>query len=217
MDFLTYKKFHESEGAEALTQILKDNKIEFEVTEDRDSLDSLYGDRHLNRQIFVKVKKTDFSKVDAILATDSEKHLGTVGEEHYLYEFTEEELFDILSKPDEWSELDFQLAKKILKERGKEINNETIDLLRKQRINELAKPEDSSKVWIYAGYLFALLGGLLGIFMGLALITTKKTLPNGQRVYTYSLEHRNHGTRILIIGIIMFLISLVIRIMTAEF
>lgn len=217
MDFLTYKKFHEQESVEALTQILNDNQIEFEVTEDRDSLDSLYGDKHLNRQFFVKIRRDDFSIVDSILLMDSEKYLVTADKGHYLYEFTDEELFDILSKPDEWNEFDFQLAKKILNERGKEINNETIELLKKQRINELAKPEDSSKVWIYAGYLFALLGGLLGIFMGLALITTKKTLPNGQRVYTYSSRHRKHGTRIFVIGIIMFLISLVTKIATTEF
>lgn len=217
MEFLTYKKYHERERAEALMQVLEDNQIEFEVTEHRESLDALYGDKQLGQQYFVKIKRSDFSKVDLILAEHGEKGIETVDKEHYLYEFTDEELFDILSKPDEWNEFDFHLSKKILKERGKEINDETIELLKKQRINELAKPEDSSKSWIYAGYLFALLGGLLGIFMGYALTTSKKTLPNGQKVFTYSPMHRKHGARILIVGIIMFLVSLFIKIATTEY
>ncbi len=217
MDFLTYKKFHDQESVDALTQMLNDNQIEYQVSEDRDSLDALYGDKHLNRHFFVKIKKSDFAKADSILMIAGETNLQHTDQEHYLYGFTDDELFDIISKPDEWNTFDFQLAKKILRDRGKEVNNETIELLKQQRINELAKPEDSSDAWIYAGYLFAMLGGLLGIFMGLSLATTKKTLPNGQKVYTYSERHRKHGTRIWIIGTLMFLLSLVIKISTMEF
>lgn len=218
MDFLTYKKFYEQDRAEALAIVLQNNGIKFEITEDRESLDSmLIGDKHFNLYYFVKLKKEDFAKADSLLANESEKELEIVDKDHYLYEFTDEELFDILSKPDEWNAFDYQLSKKILIERGKEIDNETIDLLKKQRITELSKPEDSSKAWIYAGYLSAMLGGLIGIFMGIAIISATKTLPNGQKIYTYSVGHRKHGTRILIIGTIMFMISLFIRIATTEF
>jgi hypothetical protein len=212
MEFPTYKTFHESESVEAFTQILKDNQIEFQITEDRNSLDSLYrGGKQLNESFFVKIRKEDFPKVDAILLRDSEKELETVDNEHYLYGFTDEELFDIVSKADEWNAFDFQLAKKILKERGKEINDDVIGLLKKQRLTELSKSEDQPISWIYAGYIFSILGGLLGIFMGLALMTSKKTLPNGERVHTYSIGHREHGVRIFIIGIIMFIVWLAVR------
>src|SRR5687767_8283569 len=192
MEFLTYKKYHEQERVDALTQILTENGIEFEITEDRESLDSLYGDKHFSRQFFVKIKRDDFAKADAALAHVTIAELETVDKDHYLYGFSDEELFDILSKPDEWNEFDYQLSKKILNERGKEINTDTIELLKKQRIKELAKPEEQQKAWIYAGYLLALLGGLIGIFIGLHLNTFKKTLPNGQRVYGHTAEDRQH-------------------------
>jgi hypothetical protein len=121
-------------------------------------------------------------------------------------------LFDILSKPDEWNEFDYQLSGLILRERGKEISSDTIDLLRKQRINELSKPDEGHRNWMYAGYIFALLGGLLGVFIGWHLSTFKKTLPNGQRVNGYNAQDRRHGRRIFIIGIIMFFISVMITI-----
>lgn len=217
MEYFTYKKFYEQDRVGALTEMLKDNRIEFEVTEDRESLDSLYGANHFKRQFYVKIKKEDFTKADLILLNESEKLLDTVGSDHYLYEFTDEELFDILSKPDEWNELDYQLAKRLLRERGKEINDEVIGLLRKQRIRELAKPEDGHKSWIYGGYLFAFLGGFLGIFLGWHLYTSKRILPNGQRVFGYSEKDRRHGVRILIISIIMFIATVMFKIATTEY
>ncbi|HEY0656350.1 MAG TPA: hypothetical protein VGD65_24625 [Chryseosolibacter sp.] len=217
MEFSTYKTFYEQDSAIALADILKANNIDYEIAEDRESLDSLYGDKHLSRQFLVKLKKDDFARVDALVLASVEEQVTSIDRDHYLFQFTDDELFEILTKPDEWSALDFQLAKKILKERGKDINETTIALLRTQRINELAKPEDGPKAWIYAGYVFAVLGGLIGVCMGLALMTAKKTLPNGQRVYTYSEDHRAHGTRIFFIGATMFAISLIVRIATADF
>lgn len=217
MEFLTYKKFTDRESLDSLTQILTDNGIEFEVTEDRESLDSLYGQKPFDKYYFVKIKQVDFAKADSIVSKMTEPELHQVDKDHYLFGFSDEELFEILTKPDEWNEFDYQLSKKILKERGKDINTDTIDLLKKQRINELAKPEESHKTWIYAGYIFALLGGLLGIFIGWHLSTFKKTLPNGQRVYGHNESDRRNGTRIMIIGIVMLVVSLAIRISQEEF
>ena len=211
MGLLVYKRFYEQERANGLTELLADNGIEFELTEDKENLDALYGDKQFSKQYFVKIKADDFKNVDSILLNLSEKELETVDKDHYLFGFTDEELFEIISKPDEWNEFDFQLAKKILRERGKEINQNTIDLLKKQRLNDLAKPEEGQRNWIYAGYIFALLGGLIGVFIGWHLSTYRKTLPNGQQVYGYKQEDRKHGRRIWIIGAIMFIVSLTIR------
>ena len=216
MGFLVYKRFYEQERASGLTEILAENGIEFEVTEDRESLDSLYGDKHFSKQYFVKISGDDFEKVDSILLSLSEKELETVDKEHYLYGFTDQELFEIVSKPDEWNEFDLQLAQKILKEKGKEIGQETIKLLKKQRINELARPEEGQRNWIYAGYIFALLGGIFGVFIGWHLSTYKKTLPNGQQVYGYKQEDRKHGRRIWILGTIMLVLWLAIRFSNLE-
>jgi hypothetical protein len=216
MKFLVYKKFNEQEKVTQLTEILAENGIAFEVTEDRESLDSLYGDKHFKKQYFVKINGEDFSRADSLLERLTENQLAAVDKDHYLFSFTDEELFDIVSKPDEWNDFDYQLAKKILKDRGKEINQGTIDLIKNQRLKELAKPEEGQKNWIYAGYLFAMLGGLLGIFIGWHLNTFKKTLPNGQQVYGYNSNDRKHGGRILLIGIVMFCVSVILRLAAME-
>ena len=211
MEFSIYKKFYEKERADSLSKILADNGIASEMTEDGENLDSLYGDKQFSRQFFVKIKQSDFEQANAILLKLNESELETVDKDHYLFGFADEELFEILSKPDEWNEFDFLLAKKILKERGKEINTETVDLLKKQRIKELATPEGSQRNWIYAGYVLALFGGLLGIFIGWHLSSFKKTLPNGQRVYAYTEQDRRGGTRLLIVSTVMFLLWLIAR------
>src|SRR5260221_4377450 len=122
MEFINYKKYYEQERADALKQILQENNIEFETEEERESLDTLYGDKHFLKQFFIKIKQEDFLKADAVLKELSLKELATVDKDHYLFEFSDEELFEIISKPDEWNEFDFELAKKILGDRGKTIN-----------------------------------------------------------------------------------------------
>jgi len=104
-----------------------------------------------------------------------------------------------------------------LKERGKEISPEMIEQIKKERIIELSKPEESQTSWIISGYVFALLGGLLGIFIGWYLSTHKKTLPNGNRIYVYSAIDRKHGSRILIVGVIFLTFWLIMKLLKSYF
>ena len=214
MSRVTYRKFFEPEQANALIEILKQNGIEYEVAEDRESLDSLYGDKQFKQQYFIKIKQADFAAVDNILLSNSREHLDTVEKDHYLFSFTNQELYDILSKQDEWSEFDVLLAQQILKERGEVVDSKKITQLKEQRIQELAKPDETTSKWIFAGYLLAFLGGLLGIFIGWHLRTFKKTLPNGERVYGYNVRDRTDGNRILFIAVISFAISVLTIIFT---
>jgi hypothetical protein len=217
MELVIYKKFFEQDQVNGLVDILKENKIPYLVSEDRESLDSLYGDKQFKQQYFVKIKKADFETVDNILINQAHEHLDTVDKDHYLFTFSNEELYDILSKPDEWSEFDFLLAQKILKDKGEQIDKEKIKKLKNERISELAKPDEKNKGWIYAGYILAFLGGLLGLFIGWHLSTFKKTLPNGERVYGYNVNDRSHGNRILIIGLVMLIFWLGLRIIGPEY
>jgi len=210
---VVYKQFIEPGQAKELTSVLSDHGIKFEVSESTDSLPSFYGDNSFNKQYSVKIHKEDFAKVDSVLLQLGDRDSQAVSKDHYLFSFNQEELFDVINKPDEWSELDFQLARNILKERGREITDDTIELLRAQRLKDLAKPDESSKSWIFAGYLFAFLGGYIGIFMGISMVTAKKSLPNGQKVAAYSSNVRRHGKRIIIISISMITISLSIRLL----
>lgn len=138
--------------------------------------------------------------------------LKSMNKDHYLFEFPNEELYEILTKPDEWNSFDYKLAQLILKDRDQDINEDFFHSLKKKRIAELSKPDKGQDFWIISGYIFSLLGGFLGILIGWFLWTMKKTLPNGEKVYIYSDPDRRHGRRIFTIGIVVAPVALLLKI-----
>jgi len=207
MGYSVYKKYFEAEQAEAMADLLKKHNIDFEISQDRDSLDSLYGDNHFKTVYFVKLEPAFFEAADNLLLAESENEANQDDPDHYLHSFTDDELVEILEKPDEWNALDYQRARKILEVRGKKIDIKVIESFKSKRIKELAKPEEVLPVWIHIGYFLVALGGVVGLFIGWHLYASKKTLPDGRQIYTYKADDRKHGMRIIILGVIMFLIS----------
>ena len=126
-----------------------------------------------------------------------------------ILKFSDEQLAEIIIKRDEWSKFDFVLAKKLLKDKGKEITNEQIILLRKQRIEELAKPEQMLPVWLIFGYLASLTGGFAGVIIGWIILTQKKILPDGSSVYGYQASDRKHANRIMLIGVVVLAFAII--------
>jgi hypothetical protein len=216
MEFITYRRFTEEGLAKELVSLLEKNGIAYHLSDEQKTLEYLYGSNQYAKSFFVSIKKEDFPVADAILLNNSSEYINSIDKNHYLFGFSDEELLEILAKPDEWSELDYQLAQKILRDKGKDISENTLQQLKNNRLKELTAPDKNQKKWIIAGYIIALLFGLLGIFIGWHLYTFKKTLPSGERMYAYSKADRKHGERILVIGMVIFAISIVSFIMSME-
>ncbi|NJM80645.1 MAG: hypothetical protein HC854_15410 [Flavobacterium sp.] len=204
MNFVTYRKYPDKDTAIYIANLLKNNSIANEFIENKSTLDSNFSSRLID-EFEVKIQKEDFVRADEIVLNDTEEYLKKLPDDYYLFSFANDELMEIIQKKDEWNELDYLLAINILKSRGIDISQEEISQMRNKRIAELKKPEKSSTLWIDAGYCFAILGGLLGFIIGYLLLTQKKTLPNGERVFAYTLADRKHGKRILYIGVFFFL------------
>lgn len=62
--------------------------------------------------------------------------------------------------------------------------------------------------WLY----FSITWRVLGILIGYSLWTSKKTLPNGQIVHSYSEQDRGHGKNIFYIGLIILPFSILLKI-----
>ncbi len=211
-EFLTFQKFKEKDSAIALTDLLLEENIEYLLVDESASFDLTMTNSYFGKEFRIKIRKEDFEKVEMIIQQQSISELEDIPEDYYLFEFADEELLDVIIKRDEWNQFDFLLAQKLLKERGKEITPELVNLLKKQRIEDLSKPEESQKTWIIAGYVFAVLGGVLGIFIGWHLSTHKKTLPNGDRLFAYSEHDRKQGKNLFLIGIISSIFWVTIKI-----
>lgn len=211
-DYSIYRRFPTLELAIEIKELLEKNRIKVILDDNIPPVDITFSGSTLQHKIELRIAEVDFNKADEILEKHSNKILDEIDKNYYLFEFTNEELYDILLKSDEWSNLDYTLAQKLLKERGKPIDKDMLSSLRKQRLEELAKPEENQRPWIIAGYFFSILGGFLGIIIGYFLWTSKKTLPNGLKVFSYGEKDRAHGKIIFYIGIIITPALLLIKV-----
>ncbi|MGX7668670.1 hypothetical protein [Flavobacterium pedocola] len=213
MEFLIYKKFDKKEDALYFSDILKDNGIEVMLEDTGSSLDSSFGNSAFAIEYILKIQKDFFNKADQLFNEVSKSEIEAIDEDYYLFQYSNDELRDVIVKKDEWGDFNYNLALKILNDRGVEVSAGQIEDARKERLTELSKPEKDQGIWVVIGYFFALLGGLLGIFIGWHLLTFKKTLPNGEKVHNYSAKDRNHGKRIFILGIVSAVLMVVLKLL----
>lgn len=204
-DFITFQKFNDQYNAKQFGKLLSDQNIKYVLEDNSLSFDPTFANNNFGTEYCIKIKNDDFEKVNILLEEKSEIEISEIDKDYYLLSFSDEELIDVISKSDEWNKFDVSLAKKLLRERGQEITPLKIEEIKKQRIAELSKPEKSQSGYIILGYITALLGGLLGVFVGWHLLTYKKVLPDGNRVYVYSENDRKQGNRILILGLVFFI------------
>ena len=173
-DFLTYKKFTYKGEATELADLLNANNIENLFEDTSAVFDLTFTDNELKKEYRVKLKPSDFGKADKLLYDISAKEINEVDKDYYVFQFSNEELIDILTRSDEWSPFNYLLAQKILKDRGQEVNEQLLETLKEKRNKELAQPDENKNSGIITGYVLSFLGGVLGIFIGWSLLSTKK-------------------------------------------
>jgi hypothetical protein len=135
------KSFSDEAQFNDLLEILKKNDSPFQSEAYRERMDSV-SLINLPPQFVVKINSDNFERVFEILDYVATKEIFEIDKSHYLFNFSDEELFDLLAKTDEWSAFDYQLAQKILDEREKQVDKEFLNSLKKARIDTLAKPEN---------------------------------------------------------------------------
>jgi hypothetical protein len=206
MEFVTYKKYTSADEAAYLVTLLALNKIEYRMEDIPAEVDLPAGSSEMEYKVEVKLKPEDFEIVEKLLSDEAIQDIDEVDKDYYLFEFTDEELTDIVINFDEWSPSDYNLAQKILKERGKEISKEKVDEYREKKLEILRKPLKGSQGWLIFGYISSLFGGFLGIFIGWSIITSRKTLPNGEVHHTYDEQTRTSGKNMFYLGVVAFII-----------
>ncbi|WP_282136093.1 hypothetical protein [Seonamhaeicola maritimus] len=211
-DYSIFRKFSSLEQALELKELLSKNGIESKLADNTPPVDITFSGNTLQNQVEIQIKQINFETANQILEKNAEDLINQIDKDYYLFEFTDEELYEILLKSDEWNKFDYTLAQRILKQRGKSIDDDLLNSLKNERLNQLAKPDENQKPWILAGYLFSFLGGFLGLIIGYFLWTSKKTLPNGKKVYSYAENDRKHGKYIFFIGLIITPIITILKV-----
>jgi hypothetical protein len=212
-DFITYQRFNDIALANNLADILQRHNITYTIEEESLTFNPNFVlNNELSKEYAVKIKSDDFEQVNQLLVEEEIANIDDVEADYYLFKFTNDELIDLLTKADEWSAFDYLLAQKILTGRGITINDKYLAELKEKRIEELKEPETPQTTWIIVGYMAAFLGGILGIFIGWHLLSSKKTLPNGEKVYDYNEHDRKQGRNIFYLSTIIFAIAVVIKV-----
>ncbi|HVS90505.1 MAG TPA: hypothetical protein VHE59_00635 [Mucilaginibacter sp.] len=183
--------------------------IEYQIQEETSGFDPSLVMSNAPMDYAVKIKSTDFEQVNQLLKESESVNVEDVEKDYYLFGFTDEELMDILIKADEWSPFDVGLARKILADRGKTISDKDIADINEKRIEELKVVKPLSTWLLFVSYVLAF--GLVGFPIGWYLATAKRTLPDGERIYSFTQRDRKHGLRILWIAAITFILGLLYR------
>lgn len=204
--FLTFEKFTDPALAAAIAGELEAHGIPAKVVDDKPVFDASFANTHYEATALLQVAPADFTRARKVLEDFYQSQLSHLDPDYYLFSFTDEELTNVIQHPDEWSPLDYALAKQLLAQRGKPVTSEQEATIRQQRIHTLAKPEKMHLGWVIIGYCAALTGGILGLILGYVLIAAKKTLPNGQRVYVYTAKERQQGRIILLVTLACFVL-----------
>lgn len=210
--YKTYKVFNDHALAKGLEATLLKNNIECLLDNTSMPFDISFANNALNQEYRIKIKSEDFVTANNILENEAVIELQEVDPEHYLFDFSNEELMELIAKRDEWTDFDFLLAKKILGQRNVKLDMGELAYIQGKRLEELSKPEKVNPGWIYAGFLFALLGGIFGIIMGWFISSNTKTLPNGNTIYCYSESDRKKGKTMFMIGIAVLVFFVVLKI-----
>ena len=214
LEFVKFKSLPDEYQANDYAELLREAGIPVKLSDNVSSLDHTFGGQVLNDAYIVQIPSSYFKQAQKVIQEDVNRAIKELeGEDYYLFQFSDEELYNIILKPDEWSELDHQLSLKILKQRGKTVDQSLVSALREQRNEELKAPDKSQKSLIIFGYILTFLGGFLGLFIGWFLFKSKKTLPNGTKVYSYSEADRKQGKIIFFIGLVIFPTLLIVRLL----
>ena len=211
MSFKEFRKYASLDEANGLIELLKQEGIPYQLQDFSNQSDIFLGQK-LDLNVIVNARIEDFPRIEELLDKKTIITLDQVDKDHYLFDFSNEELTEIIIKPNEWSSFDYKVAELILDDRGIHIDPTFVESIKKQSYNELNQKESYSSIWIIVGYISAFLGGLLGLAIGLSLWFMKKKLPNGEMVYMYDDNNRKHGKQIAIIGFIFTLGYIALRI-----
>ncbi len=117
-DYQTFRTFTDRETAESFADVLQQHGIQFLIEEDRLTFDPSYAHNPLNKDYRIKISPGDFTKAYAAYETYFASLVDKVEPDYYLHSFSDEELVEIVMKPDEWGTFDYLLAQKLLAERG---------------------------------------------------------------------------------------------------
>lgn len=213
-ELITVKEFQDRELLGDYVELFEKAEIPFSVEDSKPRFDASFANDESRRYYRINVAPIDLNSALDLCERMDLKIMEELPSDYYLFQFSNDELRDILVRSFEWNSLDVMLAKKLLIERGVDFSESTIAAERQEITDQLDAPEKEHTLIIISGYIFSFLGGFIGLAIALIILNSKKTTHEGYRVPRYNGATRIHGLYMLVIFasvIILALVSVALR------
>lgn len=204
--FLTYSKFYTKEEAEEFAALLDKNNIVFDAERLTAQLDNIYLGEDSDPRYVVKVQQQDFGKVESLVKKEMETQVDHLPSDYYLFQFSNEELLEVLHNSEDWNHLDQTLAKRLLQQRN--VNTDGLAVQSVFNEEEINGKERISAATLVITYLLAAFFAIVGMLIGALMITAKRTMKDGSKMPLYDNWTVNQGWIVFNIGLVRTLIFL---------
>lgn len=208
LTFETIETFDNMAQARDLLDLLEKHNIPYRTGETGSVIDTTHTNSPTLIRTYVMVQTKYFKKINALQAEQARELIQNLDEDYHLYKMNNQELLDILEHQDEWHVNDVLMAQRILRERGVQYTEKDLELMKQRRWIDLRQSKSVEQKTIAFGYFMAILGGFIGIFIGIHFLSDLGYDPDGKSFHTYDQNARKHGKQILILGVTVFLLTM---------
>ena len=200
--YLPLQSFQRLEEAADWVEILEANQIEYHWQESFSGLEDGTVVGPVRRFFALTVKENELAKARNLLKPVAQEWVLRYDESHFLYLYSQQELYEILERPDQWSLEEVEMSRRILRERGFCLTEEEEEWLYQSRLEEVRQTQKRAETsWIVGLYLFSLIGGYFSIMLAWMFASSKQLDPSGEKFYTYDRWTRKHAKNIMILSL----------------
>ncbi len=213
-NFEFYRDFLSIEDAKEFVAMLDQKNIVYSLETSETILDTAIVGNGLIPKAILKLNPLDFKLVNRLIEAQINQLKYSDLKDHYLNQFSNEELEEIFDKQEEWTIEDITIAQKILEGRGIKIDKKSIQDLRENSFNKIQRGRSGSRFWIVfysLGIAFGLVTTLFLIIAGLGMsyyyAYGKNTDSDGTKYFIFDESTRQIGVIMLYGGIALIIIE----------
>lgn len=210
-DFIELSRYRDNQNVAETTDILDSANIPYRLGATASHFDITTIGTGSTPEVIISVRREDY--IAARSAMEDEYLKIKLPEDHYLLTSADDELADILGKPEEWSAFDVAHARKIARDRG--IDDALIKRKKSERMEQLQRGKPVSKKLLIFGWISSVLGGLIGLGIAWSICFMKEKEPEGE-FYTYDERSRELGRPMFKVACWMTAIILFLRIFAVQ-
>ncbi len=212
-DSVLIREYRDQESLLDMQAHLEEADIPYSVFDTVSRFDVTFSYDHSRRSFQLLVPQHFADRARRVCETVEAAIIEQLPPDYYLFDFSDEELKSLIIKPFEWSPLDVTLARQILKQRG--IDPDSEELVQNENAAKTAfdAPERLGNLSLFFGYLFAAMGGLIGIAFIIYIFTSKKTTHDGAKIKRFDKRTYQHAIYMILTFLVSTCLFLAIRIL----